>query len=278
MPKIPHPDDVPKFIRGTVTSASQNLNTVNPSSPITNPTTSTRTQPDPPKAEAPLRGRKPKKKGKPKYSPEQQAEHRAEIEEGRVRREVLDARNLPLEGQPAVERYIVPEEASTGKAPSTGEAHPPPASIEPPSPPAAAASSALEAQVEPEDSADSSKREDPPTLAAPPASPHHLGRGENAAFRENDDSPAPALPHITSHAPTNPEESRQYPEGEPRSGCQGHSGPTRRRFSPQRSLFERAFLPAAADIEAVGGEWVDVRREEGEEEWEKVFREYEDEE
>lgn len=277
MPKIPHPDDVPKFIRGTVTSAFQNLNTVNPSSPVTNPITSTRTQPDPPKAEAPLRGRKLKKKGKPKYSPEQQAEHRAETEEGRVRREVLDARNLPLEGQPAVERYIVPEEASTGEASSIREVHPHPASLEPPSPPAPVASSALEAQVEPEHSADPSKRKDPPALAAPPASPHHLGREENAAFRENEDSPAPSFPHITSHAPTNPEAGSQHPEDEPRSGCLGHPGPTRR-FSPQRSLFERAFLPAAADIEAVGGEWVDVRREEGEEEWEKVFREYEDEE
>lgn len=185
---------------------------------------------------------------------------------------------MPLEGQPAVERYIVPEEASTGEAPSIGEGHPHRTSIEPPSPPTQVASSALEEQVEPEDSADSSKREGYPALAAPPASPHRLGRGENAGFRENEDSPAPSLPHITSHAQTNPEESSQHPEDEPRSGWLGHSEPTRRRFSPRRSLFERAFLPAEADIEAVGGEWVDVRREEGEEGWEKVFREYEDEE
>lgn len=65
MPKIPHPDDVPKFIRGTVTSAFQNLNTVNPSSPVTNPTTSTRTQPDSPKAEAPLRGGNRRRRANP---------------------------------------------------------------------------------------------------------------------------------------------------------------------------------------------------------------------
>lgn len=271
MPKIPHPDDVPKFIRGTVTSAFQNLNTLNP-------TTSTRTQPDSPKAEAPPRGRKAKKKGKPKYSQEQQAGHRAETNEGRVRRDVFDARNMPLEGQPAVERHIVPEEASTGgEAPSIGEAHAHPAALESPSPPTPVASPALVEQVEPEDSADSSKREDSPALAAPPAPPHRLGRDENADFRQNKDTPA-RFPHITSHAPTHAAESSQHPQDEPRAGCLGHAGPTRKRLSPRRSLFERAFLPAAADIEAVGGEWVDVRQEEGEEGWEKVFREYEDEE
>jgi len=321
MPTVPHPDQVSKFIRGTVASAFQNLNNLSPSPPVSNPVTSTQIQPDslkaddpPTKPEAsPTKGhpqrRSRLKEHKPKYSPEQKAKHRTEAREGRARRDLSETRNMPPEGQPALERYIVPEEASTDEALHIGEAHPHPATTVPPSPPAPLAFPASHEQAEPKDSTDSSDTKDSlasPDHSAPAVSPHRLGSEENTESRGSEDSPTPPtttvsraqtkpeegpppasspLPNhlappapTTSHASIIPEEGSQPREDEHELGRADGSVTKTRRLSPKRSLFEMAFLPGEADIEAVGGEWVDVRREEGEEEWEKVCREYEDEE
>ncbi|MCJ1249712.1 hypothetical protein MMC30_006938 [Trapelia coarctata] len=201
MPTFPKPDDIPKFIRGSVSSVFQKATAREPEGaniPVPNPVVSTRNAPSTSKVEDPpidvFTQRRKRKKHKAKKNPEQDVSDRAEIQAGHVRRDVFDARNMPLEGQPALEKYIVPEEAS----------------------------------------------------------------------------PAEALPAVPGQP--DPEENPPSAEPENKWAPLEDSATTARRFHPARSLFEMAFSPDEADTESRGGGWVDVRRDEGNEEWVSVHR------
>lgn len=167
MPKIPKPDDIPKFTRGTVDSASQKATAGDPmgsSTPVPNPVASTQALPDTSKAEGspsnpPTQqrsGARYRKKRKAKKPPEQNVEQRAEVLDGHVRRGIFDAMNMPLEGEPALERYLMPEEVATTEV----------------SPTENTSSSALHDQPEPEHNVESPedendvKREEASTSAA----------------------------------------------------------------------------------------------------------------
>jgi len=261
MPKIPKPDDIPNFTRGTVNSAFQKATAGNPmgsSTPVPNPVASTQALPDTSKAEGspsnpPTQqrsGARYRKKRKAKKPPEQNVEQRAEVLDGHVRRGIFDAMNMPLEGEPAVERYLMPEEVATAEI----------------SPTENTSSSALHDQPElehnvesPEDENDV-KREEASTSAA-----------ILAGAQQSSDIPPASRDHAK------PEASCEPQRNEDTWAHIKNSAPMTRRFRPTRTVFEMAFSPPDVDTEMWGGEWVDARRDEVEEEWEKVYEEFEDE-
>ena len=122
MPTFPKPDDIPKFIRRSVSSAFQGVTSRGQADPA-------RTIPDAYAAEDPLaevptqvtNRAQNQRKQKRKKNPEPTTQHLAEIQEGHVRRDVFDATNMPLEGQPAVERYLIPDEQSKAEVPPTDD-------------------------------------------------------------------------------------------------------------------------------------------------------------
>lgn len=138
---------------------------------------------------------------RPKKPPEQNVEQRAEVLDGHVRRGIFDAMNMPLEGEPALERYLMPEEVATTEV----------------SPTENTSSSALHDQPEPEHNVASPedendvKREEASTSAAilvgavgaqqsfdiPPASRDHAKPEANCEPQGNEDKWA----HTENSAP-----------------------------------------------------------------------------